>query len=151
MGESAREKVQAKLDLASALAYLGQGSYEKAARAFLKIKSIRALDDWAGKVGLDVGGNKFLTWTLWKIIAPADIAVAGVLCALATFTRSAVKAAVLESDTFSIFIEQETYVRDMLDAYMNSKFKQVLTILDRNYVRSPSSPFSVGTDVGSTG
>jgi COP9 signalosome complex subunit 1 len=61
MGESAREKVQAKLDLASALAYLGQGSYEKAARAFLKIKSIRALDDWAGKVGLNVGGYRFLT------------------------------------------------------------------------------------------
>jgi COP9 signalosome complex subunit 1 len=58
---------------------------------------------------------------------------------LATLPRKALKAAVIESETFSIFIEQERYVRELLDAYMSSKFKDVLTILDRNHV-SPSFP-----------
>lgn len=43
----------------------------------------------------------------------------------------------IESETFSIFIEQERYVRDLLDAYMNSKFKEVLAILDANSVSVP--------------
>lgn len=45
-----REKVQTKLDFATALSHLGQGSYEKAATAFLKLGSSEQLGDWAGKV-----------------------------------------------------------------------------------------------------
>jgi COP9 signalosome complex subunit 1 len=47
-----RENIQSKLDLAGALSYLGQGSYEKAAQAFLKIGNVKELGDWVGKVGL---------------------------------------------------------------------------------------------------
>jgi len=45
-----RDNVQSKLDLAAALSHLGQGNYEKAAHAFLKIGSVKELGDWAGKV-----------------------------------------------------------------------------------------------------
>jgi COP9 signalosome complex subunit 1 len=45
-----REKVQSKLDFATALSHLGQGNYEKAATAFLKLGSTEQLDDWIGKV-----------------------------------------------------------------------------------------------------
>lgn len=45
-----RDKVQSKLDLATALSYLGQLSYEKAAYAFLRIGSVQQLGDWVGKV-----------------------------------------------------------------------------------------------------
>lgn len=45
-----REKVQTKLDVATGLSYLGQGSYDKAAQAFLKAGPIKHLDDWASKV-----------------------------------------------------------------------------------------------------
>ena len=45
-----REKVQSKLDLATALSQLGQGAYEKAAASFVRIGSIRSLGDWAQKV-----------------------------------------------------------------------------------------------------
>lgn len=45
-----REKVQSKLDVSIALSYLGQGSYEKAAQAFLKVGPVKALDDWVGTV-----------------------------------------------------------------------------------------------------
>lgn len=62
---------------------------------------------------------------------PSDIPVYGVLCALASLSRSAIKAAVVENETFSYYLEQEPYVRDILDAYMASKFKDVLYLLDR--------------------
>jgi COP9 signalosome complex subunit 1 len=45
-----RDNVQAKLDLATALSNLGQGSYEKAAQYFLKVGSPKDLGDWVGKV-----------------------------------------------------------------------------------------------------
>lgn len=69
-----------------------------------------------------------------QIISPSDIAIFGVLCSLATLPRSAIKAAVVDSETFTMFIEQEQYVREILDAYMSSKFKAVLDILERNSV-----------------
>jgi len=45
-----RDNVQSKLDLAAALSHLGQGNYEKAAHAFLKIGSVKELGDWVGRV-----------------------------------------------------------------------------------------------------
>jgi COP9 signalosome complex subunit 1 len=44
------DNVQAKLDSATALSHLGQGSYEKAAQYFLKVGSPKDLGDWVGKV-----------------------------------------------------------------------------------------------------
>ncbi|OBZ76758.1 COP9 signalosome complex subunit 1b, partial [Grifola frondosa] len=95
-----REKVQSKLDIASALAHLGQGHYEKAAVSFLKVGPAKGLEHWAR-----------------KIIAPGDIAIYGSLCALATFTRSAIRAQVLENDNFGVYIEQEPYIRELIDSY----------------------------------
>lgn len=45
-----REKVQSKLDFASALSHLGQGNFEKAATTFLRLGSADQLGDWIGKV-----------------------------------------------------------------------------------------------------
>lgn len=45
-----REKVQSKLDLASAISHMSQGAYDKAATFFLKIGSIKSLGDWIGNV-----------------------------------------------------------------------------------------------------
>jgi COP9 signalosome complex subunit 1 len=47
-----RDKVQSKLDFASALAHLGQANYEKAAYNFLRIGSTAKLGDWVGKVSM---------------------------------------------------------------------------------------------------
>lgn len=71
-----------------------------------------------------------------QLIAPGDIAIYGTLCALATFPRSAIKARVLENSVFSAYIEQEPYVRELIEAYMNSNFKTVLELLSRYSVRS---------------
>lgn len=46
-----REKVQSKLDFASALSHLGQGNFEKAAMTFLRLGSAEQLGDWMGQVG----------------------------------------------------------------------------------------------------
>ncbi|KAJ3498717.1 hypothetical protein NLJ89_g10181 [Agrocybe chaxingu] len=113
-----RDNVQAKLDLATALSHLGQGSYEKAAQAFLKVGAPKDLGDWIG-----------------KLISPADIAIYGTLCALATFQRSAVKSRILENSLFGVYIEQEPYVRELIESYMNSNFKNVLELLERYSTR----------------
>ncbi|EIW53311.1 G protein pathway suppressor 1 [Trametes versicolor FP-101664 SS1] len=113
-----REKVQTKLDVAAALSHLGQSNYEKAAQTFLKAGPVKGLEEWAG-----------------KIIAPGDIAVYATLCALATFTRPAIRTQILDNDNFGMYIEQEPYVRELVESYMNNRFKSVLDILDRYSTR----------------
>lgn len=113
-----RAKWQTKLDFASALSNLGQGNYEKAANLFLKLGSVKELGDWAG-----------------KLIAPGDIGIAGTLCALASLPRSAIKSQLLENESFSIYIEHEPHVREIVEAYMASKFSTVLDLLERHSTR----------------
>lgn len=113
-----REKVQSKLDFASALSHLGQGNFEKAATTFLRLGSADQLGDWIG-----------------KLVASGDIAVYGVLCALSSLSRSAIKAQVLENSIFGVYIEQEPYVRELIEAYMGSNFKAALEILAKYRTR----------------
>ncbi|KAI0697628.1 PCI-domain-containing protein [Cerioporus squamosus] len=113
-----REKVTSKLDIATAISHLGQANYEKAAQSFLKVGRPKGLEDWFG-----------------KLIAPGDIAIYTTLCVLATFSRPAIRTQVLDNDTFGLYIEQEPYVRELIEAYMNNRFKTVLEILDRYSAR----------------
>ena len=71
-------------------------------------------------------------------MAPGDVAIYGTLCALATFQRSAIKSRILENSIFGTYIEQEPYIRELIEAYINSNFKVVLELLSRYSVR----PFS---------
>ncbi|KAJ3478810.1 hypothetical protein NLI96_g9502 [Meripilus lineatus] len=109
-----REKVQTKLDAAAALANLGQGAYDKAAKYFLKLGPIKGLEHWAS-----------------TIVSPSDIAIYTTLCALATFHRSVIKAQLLDNDNFSVYMEQEPYVREIITAYLSSRFNVVLENLER--------------------
>jgi len=59
----------------------------------------------------------------------------GTLCALASMSRNSIKVNYHESDTFSYFLEQEPYTRELLSAYMNNKFKTVLDILEKQSAR----------------
>ncbi|KAF8240594.1 hypothetical protein L208DRAFT_1449465 [Tricholoma matsutake] len=115
---SERESVQSKLDLATALSHLGQANYQKAAYFFLRLGPARELGDWVGKV-----------------VAPGDIAIYGTLCALSSLPRSALKAQLLENSVFGLYIEQEPYVRELIEAYMGSNFKTVLELLSRYSTR----------------
>ena len=75
-------------------------------------------------------------------MAPGDIAIYGTLCALATFQRSTIKSKILENSIFGSYIEQEPYMRELIEAYMNSNFKVVLELLSRYSVCSFSTPLS---------
>ena len=130
--------MQSKLDLATALAYLAAASYEKAAISFLKIGPPKDLGDWIGKVGFSCICD-YCNWTVepyFQLVAPGDIAIYGTLCALATFQRSAIKSKILENSIFGSYIEQEPYMRELIESYMNSNFKVVLELLSRYSVRS---------------
>jgi len=74
---------------------------------------VKELGDWVG-----------------KLIAPGDIGIVGTLCALASLPRSAIKSQLLENDSFSIYIEYEPHVRELVEAYMASKFSTVLELLE---------------------
>ncbi|KAJ7829446.1 26S proteasome subunit RPN7-domain-containing protein [Mycena olivaceomarginata] len=113
-----RERVQSKLDFATALANLASGNYQKAAYTFLKLGPAKDFGDWMG-----------------KLIAPGDIAIYGVLCALATLPRSVLKTQILENSTFGVYVEQEPYVRELVEAYLSSNFKTVLELLNRYSAR----------------
>ncbi|KIJ64919.1 hypothetical protein HYDPIDRAFT_89529 [Hydnomerulius pinastri MD-312] len=113
-----REQVQSKLDFALALSYLGQGNYGKAASSFLRLGPAEQLGDWVG-----------------KLVAPGDIAIYGTLCALASLSRSAIKAQLIDNPVFSVYIEQEPYVRDLIQAYMASDFRTTLDLLSRYSTR----------------
>ncbi|KAH7107066.1 PCI-domain-containing protein [Auriculariales sp. MPI-PUGE-AT-0066] len=126
-----KRRIQAKLDFCNALAHMGMTQYEKAAQIFLRL-GYKGLDDWYG-----------------KLVSPGDIAVYGVLCALASLPRSSIvsrlgltqpgtgkgASTTSEPPPFAYFLEQEQYVRELVDAYVASKFKTVLEILDRMSAR----------------
>ncbi|KAF8523719.1 G protein pathway suppressor 1 [Hysterangium stoloniferum] len=113
-GIANRDSIQTKIEFATALGHFGQSNYERAAYLFLNLGPAKGLGDWLG-----------------TLVAPGDIAIYGTLCALASLSRSAIKANVIESQIFSGYMEHEPYVREMIEAYMNSKFKTVLEILER--------------------
>ncbi|ESK91190.1 cop9 signalosome complex subunit 1 [Moniliophthora roreri MCA 2997] len=114
--------LRSKLDFANGLAHLYSGSYERAAYFFLRLNSgtgsSGGLGDWFG-----------------KLVSPGDIAIYGSVCALASLSRSAFKAQVLENLSFSTYIEQESHVREMIEAYMASNFKTVLEALNKYHTR----------------
>lgn len=77
------------------------------------------------------------TWELTyaQLISPSDIAIYATLCALASFDRSVIRTEVLDNDTFGVYIEQEPYIRELLESYMGNRFKTVLELLERYSTR----------------
>ena len=45
-----KDRTQTKLDLSAALSYFGQGNYDKAAGAFIKLGPVKYLENWGEKV-----------------------------------------------------------------------------------------------------
>ncbi|KAK0460584.1 26S proteasome subunit RPN7-domain-containing protein [Desarmillaria tabescens] len=113
-----RDRVQSKLDFATALSYLGQDNYEKASYNLLRLGSTKDLGEWIG-----------------RLVSPSDIAIYGTICAMASLSRSAFKARVLDNSSFGVYIEQEPYLRELIEAYMASKFQTVLDLLSRYSTR----------------
>ncbi|KAF8713551.1 hypothetical protein AX14_012932 [Amanita brunnescens Koide BX004] len=113
-----KEQVQSRLDLATAFSHLGLGNYEKVASYIFRLGPPKDLGDWTG-----------------KLITSADVAIYGALCALAGMSRGMLKIQLEASKHFSDYLEQEPYVRELLNAYMSSNFKTVLDLLTRYSAR----------------
>ena len=129
---SNKDSIQTKLEFATALGYLGQSNFERAAYTFLKLGPAKGLGDWLGKVYIPATYSFIAnTNSYLQLVSAGDIAIYGTLCALASLSRSAIKATVVDNATFGVYVEQEPYVRELVDAYMSSKFKIVLEILER--------------------
>ena len=94
--------------------------------------------EWNGEhASVAVCRNQFYFW--WKIITPSDVAIYGTLCALASYPRNQLKSQLLENETFSIYLEQEPQMREIIESFMSSKYKAVIELLDKYSVCLPPS------------
>lgn len=50
-------------------------------------------------------------------------------------TRGTITVQLLQNDAFAIYLEHEPYIRNLVTAYMGSKFKNVLDLLEKYLVR----------------
>ncbi|CEQ42214.1 SPOSA6832_03998, partial [Sporobolomyces salmonicolor] len=123
--EAAKEKerkiVHERLTVAGGVAFLGSGAFDKAARAFTDI------------------GSEALNAPVGHFIPPADVALYAVLTGLACFDRTQIRARLLENANLRPFLDLEPYLRDIVRAFYDSKFKEGLELLHRHSVRRSRS------------
>ncbi|ETS60177.1 hypothetical protein PaG_05718 [Moesziomyces aphidis] len=112
----------AKLRAANAVACIGQGRYEAAAKLLLSIDPAHSS-------------------SLLDIISPSDVAIYTALCSLATMQRPALRTQVMESTKFRGFLEHEPYVRDLLEAFSTAQFRKAGAILDEHQARHLLDPY----------
>ncbi|KAM0754690.1 PCI-domain-containing protein [Meredithblackwellia eburnea MCA 4105] len=114
-----KEKVatQERLTIANAVAFLGGGTYERAGRLFANV----------GKEALATSAGHF--------IPAADIALYAVMTGLATFTREELRRRLLENADLRPLFDLEPYLRDVIHAFYNNKFKEGFEILEHNSAR----------------
>jgi COP9 signalosome complex subunit 1 len=106
----------AKVHCANGLLHLEAARYKKAARCFLDV----TFD---------------LKNTYNDVIAPNDVAIYGVLCALATFERGELRANLIENGEWKQFLELEPPVREMLYSFYHGRYAQCLEHLDKAKVQ----------------
>lgn len=68
------------------------------------------------------------------MISPTEVAVCGSLCALGSLRRSALKSELLLNDAFRTYVDEESYVRDLVDAFVDGKYKECLELLEKHSV-----------------
>ncbi|GAA5957044.1 hypothetical protein JCM3765_005388 [Sporobolomyces pararoseus] len=111
--ERERKIVQERLIVAGGVAHLGSGNFEKAAFAFTDL----------GSEAINNGTSHF--------IPGGDIALYAVLTSLACFDRVQLRTRVLENSNLRPFLDLEPYLRDIVRAFYDSKFKHGLELLSR--------------------
>ncbi|SCV71204.1 BQ2448_2792 [Microbotryum intermedium] len=120
--EKERIAMQERLNVANGVAYLGQGTYDRA--AFL----------------LSGGGKEALHSAAGHFIPAADIAVYATLTGLATFNRNQLRTRLLENDDLRPMLELEPYLREIIQAFHSSNFKDGLEGLDKYSTRQRLDP-----------
>ncbi|EEH53792.1 uncharacterized protein MICPUCDRAFT_3283, partial [Micromonas pusilla CCMP1545] len=103
--------VFAKLQVASALAYLDQKKYKDAATKFTEL-------------GME------LEEEYNEVVTAGDVATYGALCALASFDRKELKEKVMDSVTFRAMMESAPAMRDLVNDFHGSKYKKLFDGID---------------------
>ncbi|GAA5912513.1 COP9 signalosome complex subunit 1 [Sporobolomyces salmoneus] len=112
--ERERKIIQERLTVAGGVAHLGAGSFEKAAFAFTDL----------GSEAINSGTSHF--------IPGGDIALYAVLTSLACFDRVQLRTRVLENSNLRPFLDIEPYLREIVRAFYDSKFKLGLELLSKH-------------------
>jgi COP9 signalosome complex subunit 1 len=66
-----------------------------------------------------------------KVLCPADVAVYGGLCALASFNRQELKSKVLDNTEFRQFLEIEPQMREVIHFFYHSHYHACLSALEK--------------------
>ncbi|GAA5982391.1 hypothetical protein JCM11641_006968 [Rhodosporidiobolus odoratus] len=115
--ERERKVVLERLTVAGAVAHLGSGAYEKAALSFT-----------------DVGSEALVSGPA-HFIPAADIALYATITGLASFSRSQLKTRILENPNLRPFLDLGPYLRDIVRAFYESRFKEGLELLQKHEAR----------------
>lgn len=115
-----RQLLTDKLNLASGLADLGSGYYERAASSLLNLnaQNMKAAQE-AGELYVSTG----------------DIAMYTVLCGLASFDRAALKNSLLNNANLRSLLETEPHLKTLLSAFYENKYATVLEVLQKHAPR----------------
>jgi COP9 signalosome complex subunit 1 len=106
---------EAKLALASGLSLFHARSYPKAALKLLTPGLSGGLAPWAG-----------------TLLHPGDAGAYGTLCALATMDRAEIKRRYAAGDCA---LGEGEGMKDLVDAWLGSRFRAVIQLLDKHSVR----------------
>lgn len=101
-----------KLRAAAGLTALESRNYKQAARLFCDVPSEL--------------GQQYA-----EVLAPQDIALYGLLCALASFDRTELRTRVVSNPTFREYVDASPEIRDLLTDFYGSKYATGLTALQR--------------------
>lgn len=66
-----------------------------------------------------------------QLVSPGDVALYGILCSLAVYTRPSLKRLVVERASFRGFMEHEPHSRELLDAFWACDYKKALDLLTK--------------------
>ena len=118
-----RKSVTAKLHVARGVIALNIGDYESTAREFGAIIDEGGLGDWEGQA-----------------ISNADVALITTLCVLATGSRDRIRETLLESSALRGTVDDgESWIMDLISAYMNAQYAEVNTIMRKAQVSEHQS------------
>jgi COP9 signalosome complex subunit 1 len=109
--ERARTATIERLSVASGVAEMGQGNYERAAFLLLKGTANARGDD------------------AQHYISPADIALYAVFCGLATMDRQQIKRRLLENAELRPLLEGESWLKELMAAFHESRYQRFLELL----------------------
>lgn len=119
-----------KLTVANAVAALGQGEFDKAARGFLNVSPPQP-----GAAPSVSSSRDSSSTNTAHFVSAADIGLYGILCGMATLDRGSFKRLVLDNADFRPYLEHNQFLKSLIRDYHSSKFQAALNTIDKHTTR----------------